>query len=340
MLNITFCAPGLATNSNTYIQINLDAVANRNVFQDPWNDGGGDFSIGESYGYPYPLGDQVMDGIPFHLTENAIILNGGALLANGTPRYWQDAWDFPSSFSIPIGDKIDKAYFIHTSGWTWVPYGTTIATYEIQYTDGISEIIELKNGINIDEISVSTSVAVENKHAFFCLRNPTYGAYEFEIFAYNLNRPNKEVASIDFVDAGNSPAPILVALTVERSGFTHTIDIDPNTLNLKSKGKWITCYIELSGGFDVRDIEASTILLEDSLSPILDTKYGFVKSEDSYIMDHDDNGILERMVKFDRSDVEDMLSPGTYNLKVTGELMDGTPFEGNSDEIKVIDPAY
>lgn len=116
------------------------------------------------------------------------------------------------------------------------------------------------------------------------------------------------------------------------------IDIDPNTLNLKSKGKWITCYIELPSGYDVKDIDTTTILLEDSLSPELDPKYGFVRSESSYIMDHDGDGILERMVKFDRSEVEDMLSPGTYNLKVTGGLVDGTQFEGYSDTITVIDP--
>jgi hypothetical protein len=44
------------------------------------------------------------------------------------------------------------------------------------------------------------------------------------------------------------------------------------------------------------------------------------------------------MCKFDRSDVEDMLSPGTYNLKVTGQLGDGTAFEGYSDTINVINP--
>jgi parallel beta-helix repeat protein len=116
------------------------------------------------------------------------------------------------------------------------------------------------------------------------------------------------------------------------------IDIDPDTLNLKSKGKWITCYMELPEGYDVRDIDATTILLGDSLPPILNLKYGFVKSEDSYIMDHDNDTIPERMVKFDRSEVEEMLMPGTYNLKVTGELTDGTSFEGYSDEIRVIDP--
>lgn len=117
-----------------------------------------------------------------------------------------------------------------------------------------------------------------------------------------------------------------------------TIDIDPDTLNLKSQGKWITCYIELPSGYDVRDIDAETILLEDLLPCELDPKYGFVKSEESYIMDHDGDGILERMVKFKRSAVIEMLLPGIYDLKVTGELKDGTMFVGYSDEIRVIDP--
>jgi hypothetical protein len=55
-------------------------------------------------------------------------------------------------------------------------------------------------------------------------------------------------------------------------------------------------------------------------------------------MDHDEDGILERMVKFDRDKVEEMLDPGKYNLKVTGELTDGINFEGISDEITVINP--
>jgi TolB protein len=107
-----------------------------------------------------------------------------------------------------------------------------------------------------------------------------------------------------------------------------TIDMDPNTLNLKSKGKWVTCYIELPEGYDVTDIDPSTILLEDTLLPILDPKFGWVKDEDGYIMDHDGDGIMERMVKFARDGVQAMLDPGVYNLKVTGELEDGTGFEG------------
>ncbi|UCE36721.1 MAG: right-handed parallel beta-helix repeat-containing protein [Thermoplasmata archaeon] len=103
--------------------------------------------------------------------------------------------------------------------------------------------------------------------------------------------------------------------------ITSFIDIDPDTLNLKSKGKWITCYIGLPNGYDVNDIDISTVILEDTLP----AKWGDIQGD-------------TLMVKFDRSEVEDMLSPGTYNLKVTGELADGTSFEGYSDEIRVIDP--
>ncbi|UCG69546.1 MAG: SBBP repeat-containing protein [Thermoplasmata archaeon] len=140
------------------------------------------------------------------------------------------------------------------------------------------------------------------------------------------------------ISIGTSADCITIKYSQEPFSNEVIIDIDPNTLNLKSKGKWITCYIELPKGYDVRNIDATTILLEDSLPPILNPKYGFVKSENSYIMDHDNDSILERMVKFDRSEVEDMLSPGIYNLKITGELVDGTEFEGYSDEVKVIEP--
>jgi hypothetical protein len=100
-----------------------------------------------------------------------------------------------------------------------------------------------------------------------------------------------------------------------------TINIDPDTLNLKSKGRWITAYITLNSPYDLKDIDIGKVMLDDTIP----AEWGDIQDD-------------TLMVKFDRSEVEDLLSPGTYNLKVTGELTDGTKFEGYSDEITVINP--
>jgi outer membrane protein assembly factor BamB len=99
------------------------------------------------------------------------------------------------------------------------------------------------------------------------------------------------------------------------------IDIDPDTLNLKSKGRWITCYIDIPG-YDVNEIDINTILLEDTIP----AEWGDIQG-------------TTLMVKFDRGEVEDYIgSPQeSIELWVTGEFYDGTEFEG-SDTIRVICP--
>ena len=99
------------------------------------------------------------------------------------------------------------------------------------------------------------------------------------------------------------------------------MDIDPDTLNLKSMGRWITAYITFNEPYNVNEIEISSILLEDTIP----AEWGNVQND-------------TLMVKFDRSEVEDMLSPGIHTLRVNGQLTDGTAFEGYSHEIRVIEP--
>ncbi len=124
------------------------------------------------------------------------------------------------------------------------------------------------------------------------------------------------------------------------------IDCDPDTLNLKSKGKWITCYIELPDGpqgqkWDVWEIDGSTILL-NGVVPVYLGRQGWAKAEsnESNIMDHDKDGELERMVKFERSLVQEILAPGeNVELTLTGKVFYNqglADFEGK-DYIRVID---
>ncbi|GAI04166.1 unnamed protein product, partial [marine sediment metagenome] len=52
---------------------------------------------------------------------------------------------------------------------------------------------------------------------------------------------------------------------------------------------------------------------------------------------HDEDGITDLMVKFDRTSVQELLEVGDeVEIVITGELTDGTSFEG-TDTIRVID---
>lgn len=118
------------------------------------------------------------------------------------------------------------------------------------------------------------------------------------------------------------------------------INIDPDTINLSSKDKWLTCYIELPEGFDVMDIDGATVNIDGIFAYIGKEGWARAGANTSNIMDHDGDGILERMVKFDKPEVQDYLTGldilGDVELMVTGELINGPPFVG-TDIIRIID---
>jgi predicted lipoprotein with Yx(FWY)xxD motif len=128
-----------------------------------------------------------------------------------------------------------------------------------------------------------------------------------------------------------------------------TIDLDPETLNKKSKGKATTCYIELPEGYDPTDIDVSTVTLNSELNAELTP---------TTVGDHDADGVADRMVKFNRSTVIALLAGtkgirlwltergddawpfkhGTeFEMTVSGKLTDGTLFSG-MDVIRAINP--
>jgi len=123
-----------------------------------------------------------------------------------------------------------------------------------------------------------------------------------------------------------------------------TIDIDPDTINKKSGGQWVTVYIELPAEYDVKNIDPKTVMINDKVPPVMDPKYGFVSSENDYITDVDNDGIPERMFKFNRSDVASTLDTGDSVLvtliggvKYKNEFDSDLADFGGTDTIKVMD---
>jgi len=114
-----------------------------------------------------------------------------------------------------------------------------------------------------------------------------------------------------------SPKPVYVNATV---------DVNPEALNLRSWGKWITAYVELPEGYDVADIDVSTIMLNgtvpvDLCAPIV-------------VGDYDNDSVPDLMVGFNGTLVSDFILSsgvvfGNVTLTLTGQLYSGTFFEGS-----------
>jgi Tol biopolymer transport system component len=112
------------------------------------------------------------------------------------------------------------------------------------------------------------------------------------------------------------------------------IDMKPETLNRKSKGKWVTAYIELPESYDPGEIDLNSIVITAVDEIKLDEPL-YAEPSPTKIDDYNANGIPDLMVKFNRRSLIEFLSPGVHNISISGNLNDGTIFEGN-DTLKVI----
>ena len=134
--------------------------------------------------------------------------------------------------------------------------------------------------------------------------------------------------SIDIVS--NDPAnPVLTVPVLFHVGSIVAFgDVDPNTLNLRSNGRWITGYVVLPMGYDSRDIVLDTV-----------TFMGVVPADvNVFSLDNDVDGAIGAMFKFDRIAIEPVLPEGEWvDVFVQGEVRDTTWFIA-TDRIRIIRP--
>jgi hypothetical protein len=110
-----------------------------------------------------------------------------------------------------------------------------------------------------------------------------------------------------------------------------TVVLTPSVLNLKSRGRWIAAFIELPKGYDIKDIDLSTITLNQTIHQRSGCTY-FGKSSCL-------------MIKFERQAVIDLILRNhqcgkrlrleKVTLTIAGKLKDGTVFQG-SDTVTVL----
>lgn len=228
----------------------------------------------------------------------------------GSPAVWHDKIYI---FGGWAGQLLTNTFIYDTSSGTWsegaeIPrtrnFGGAVTFGDYIYLiggAGCSNIIDVYDPVN-DSWSTIDDYPGSNS----CSPVITQSSDLVYVLADSYQEPGKLECWVGQIS--------LLVLVVE-------IDINPNTLNLQSKGRWITCYIWLPEEYDVADIDSTSIVLEDEI----EAEWVWLEEEEQVVM-----------AKFDRSEVQDILEPGKVELTVSWELTDGTKFEA-TDTIRVID---
>ncbi len=168
-------------------------------------------------------------------------------------------------------------------------------------------------GVATTTYSINGGVWVDYYNNFFLDGNK--GEYTIEYFSMD--------------ELGNQAAASSTIVYLEQ-GINAIIDFDPDSLNLHSEGVPVTVYIELESGYDVNNIDRTSIRLNNSI-PCLPSLFA--------IGDYDNDGIPDLMVKFDRKAVQEILPTGD-NVEILIQGMISEFFFSGSDTIKAFLPPY
>jgi len=188
----------------------------------------------------------------------------------------------------------------------------------------INKIISVKFSVddepwkNASPIDGSFDEALEN--FTFTLTSLTSGKHSLKIRAIN------SVGNVRERDFTVEIPPI--------SFVSATIEIEPNALNVASRGKWITAYIELPANYNIIEIDVSSILLNGTIPVDLNAPVA--------IGDYNSDDVPDLMIKFNRTAVKMFLQRASLKNKftnvtliVTGSLKNGQQFQA-SDTLKRI----
>ena len=308
--------------------------------------------------------NKTYDGALYSLIQTS---DGGYALAGYHDGYWGDAWLVKTDahgnmmWSKTYGGTYDEAVVsvVQTSDGGYAIAGYTASfgagyadfwlvktdvfgnlewnkTYGGPYSDYATSIVQAVDGGYV--IGGSTTSFGAGGYDLWLVKTDTSGNILWSQ-TYGGAHNDQAFSLVETMDGGYAIAGYTESFGAGESDFwliklapthlTATLHINPKGLNLWSRGKWITAYIELPEGYDVSDTNISSILLNQAIT--------VDQNAPTEIGDYDSDGIPDLMIKFDRAEVIGHilavtdLPPRfkTVKLTITGQLNDETPFQGN-----------
>jgi rhodanese-related sulfurtransferase len=196
---------------------------------------------------------------------------------------------------------------------------------------------------NLLVIDVRTVTDYNNGHIIGAINVPIIPPSPFDFTAFDAWTNGAGQSYKDdyiIIYCGTGTRSNLAANKLDAAGFTHVYDmssgtptaypgwfsanypvvkvnalvtVQPDTLNLKSSGKWITCYIELASPNSVSSIVLSSVKMDETVA---------AANSPTAIGDFNYNSVPDLMVKFDRVAMQGLLDEGEIRLRVTFTLVD------------------
>jgi hypothetical protein len=112
-----------------------------------------------------------------------------------------------------------------------------------------------------------------------------------------------------------------------------TVNITPDTLNLKAKGQWVNCTIRLPEGSKASDINVSTVLLAGTVPAAKGSK-----SKGAVLTVKFSRAQLVNYINTLAATTPGFTFPADVTLTVTGTLKDGVTSFSGQDTIHAIKP--
>jgi hypothetical protein len=281
---------------------------------------------------------------------------GNGTVTNGSPLELVDTGTGPVDFAnLYCADDAlfsgDITLAPHFSVPVASPDAEDSTGIHVTINDGTREIrvVVFRAGVDVYQVKLLLSSGTSASYTFpgtvvdFVLKRRSDGVAELSVPGTSflvLAAPSEQRAStrvgvktIEFgtyvpVGAASTTRWDQLGLPPLPAALSASFDLDPNTINLKAKGQYITAYIE-SSAFDVADIDVSTVTLQ-ATSPVTSAQLTVATGSPTAVGDGNRNGVTDRMVKFDRATVQSWFPvSGEATFRVRGRLMDGRSFQGD-----------
>jgi hypothetical protein len=143
--------------------------------------------------------------------------------------------------------------------------------------------------------------------------------------------PDTYTANISIASNDLDEPVVIVPVTFEVGSTEAVLNVDPNTINLASNGKWIEVNMWLPSGFDCEGVLPETFFFQGGL--------GTVMPPERYECSFDaEMGLYKLHFKFNREAVEAVLEEGEFvEVMVAGEI-DCVTYMVGYDTVRVIRP--